>query len=72
MGRLITGDQDPLTAGLAFPTVTVTGAEVTVPAALRARAVSVWDPSATVLVFQFTEYGAVVSSAPMLLPSTRN
>ena len=42
------------------------------PAASRARAVSVCGPFAAVVVFQDTEYGLVVSSAPRLTPSSRN
>src|SRR5438128_134778 len=54
-------------------TVTLTPAEtVTLPAASRATAVSVWDPAAEVDVFQAALYGATVSSAPILTPSTRN
>src|SRR5918995_1770857 len=45
---------------------------VTLPAASRARAVSVWVPFVAVVVFQETEYGAVVSSAPRVTPSSRN
>src|SRR5439155_13299155 len=57
----------------AFETVTVTAADVVVlPAASRARAVSVWLPLLAVVVFHETEYGAAVSSAPRLLPSNRN
>src|SRR6266851_4055456 len=54
-------------------TVTFTGAEVVVlPAASRATAVSVWLPAVAVVVFQATEYGAVVTSAPRLAPSSLN
>ncbi len=41
-------------------------------AASRATAVSVCVPSGTVIVFHEMEYGAVVSSAPRLAPSTLN
>src|SRR6266516_110387 len=64
-----------LTVGgvLSLETVTVTALEVVAfPAASRARAVSVWEPLLAVVVFQETEYGAVVSSAPKLAPSSRN
>src|SRR5713226_1384160 len=54
-------------------TMTTTGAEVVVfPAASRATAVKVREPLAAVVVSQSTEYGAVVSSAPMAAPSTKN
>src|SRR6187551_1724613 len=42
------------------------------PAASRATEVRVWPPFAAVFVFQLTEYGAVVSSAPRLAPSSLN
>ena len=42
------------------------------PAASRARAVSVWVPFAATVVPQVTEYGADVSSAPRAAPSSRN
>src|SRR5688500_2780171 len=59
--------------GMALDTVTVIGAEVVVlPAASRARAVSVCAPLLEVLVFQATSYGAVVSSPPTWVPSTKN
>ena len=54
----------------ALETVTVTGEEVAVlAAASRATAVSVCAPSASVVVSQATEYGDVVSSAPICTPS---
>src|SRR5688572_10754071 len=54
-------------------TVTVTTIEmVWLPAASRARAVRVWLPFVAVAVFQETLYGAEVSSAPRLAPSSRN
>src|SRR5436309_14111278 len=57
----------------AFATVTVTTAEVvTLPAASRATAVSAWLPLAAPVVFHETAYGALVSSAPRLLPSSLN
>src|SRR5688572_26683673 len=53
--------------------VTVTAPEVVVlPAASRARAVSVCDPAAAVVVSHAVEYGTVVSSAPTGEPSTKN
>ena len=63
-----------MVSGAALVTVTVTaGLEVVVlPAASRATAVTVWVPLATVVEFHDTEYGAVVSSAPTLVPSTLN
>src|SRR5918996_428498 len=58
---------------VSFETVTVTAPEeVTLPAASRARPVSVWAPLLALMVFQDTEYGALVSSAPRLEPSRRN
>src|SRR6266446_4458148 len=50
-------------------TVMVTGAEVVwLPAASRATAVKVYDPSGTLFVYAVAEYGAVVSSASKLMP----
>src|SRR5712664_2753397 len=64
--------QDP-EWGVVLATVTVTGAEVvTLPAASRATAVRVYEPFATAVVYAATAYGAVVSSAPMLMPSYLN
>src|SRR4051812_18524304 len=54
-------------------TVTRTSAAVAVlPAPSRATALSVWLPLAPASVFQLTEYGAAVSSAPRLTPSSLN
>ena len=54
-------------------TVTTTARDVVrLPAASRATAVSVWLPLAAVAVFHEIEYGAVVSSAPRLMPSSLN
>ncbi|HEY2824220.1 MAG TPA: hypothetical protein VGI83_01615, partial [Gemmatimonadales bacterium] len=51
--------------GGALFTVTVTVAEVVrLPAASRATAAMVCEPLAAPVVFQETEYGALVSSAP--------
>src|ERR687895_253881 len=56
-----------------FDTVTVTALEVVVlPAASRAIAVIVCDPLAAEPVSHGAAYGADVSSAPTLTPSTRN
>ena len=56
-----------------FETVTGTPAEVVVfPEASLARAVTVCGPFTWLQVFQVTEYGALVSSAPSGAPSTRN
>lgn len=53
--------------------VIVTGLEVLVfPAASRAVAVSVWFPFEIPIVFHDPEYGEVVSSIPMLEPSSLN
>src|SRR5207244_12937902 len=58
---------------VSFATVTLTAAEVVrLPAASRAMAVSVWAPLAAVVVVQDTEYGAAVTSAPRLAPSSLN
>src|SRR6266705_317473 len=57
----------------ALDTVTVTAKEVArLPAASRATAVRICEPLATAVVFQDTEYGAAVSSAPSAAPSNRN
>src|SRR5436309_539311 len=59
--------------GGALETVTVTPAEVVrLPAASRAVAVRVCEPLLVLAVFQETEYGEVVSSAPKAAPSSRN
>jgi hypothetical protein len=58
---------------MSLKTVTVTGAEVyRMLSPSRPTAVKVCDPLLAVFVFQETEYGAVVSSAPRLLPSSWN
>src|SRR4051812_3139233 len=60
-------------AGAALLTVTVTGADVVLlPAASRATAVIVCVPFVTVAEFQLTEYGDVVSSGGIAVPSTLN
>src|SRR5207248_818390 len=54
-------------------TVTVTAEEAAAfPAASRARAVRVCDPLAAAVLSQVTAYGAAVSSAPRVAPSSRN
>ena len=54
-------------------TVMATVAEVVwFPAASRATAIKVCDPFVAVVVFQDTEYGEIVSSAPRALPSSLN
>src|SRR5712671_256441 len=59
--------------GAALDTVMATPADVVVlPAPSRALAVSVCDPSATVVVSQLIEYGGTVSSVPICPPSTKN
>src|SRR5256885_1446843 len=59
--------------GGAFATITVTGAEVVrLPAASRATALIVCEPLLAAAVFQVTEYGAGVSSAPKLTPPVLN
>ena len=50
----------------------IADAVVTLPAASRAMAVSVWLPLATAVVFHDVEYGDAVSSAPRLAPSNLN
>jgi phage-related minor tail protein len=58
-----------VSGGGPFDTVIVTGAEVLrFPATSRATAVSVYEPLGTVVVSATTEYGALVSSAPRLMP----
>ena len=53
--------------------VTLTAAAVAwLPAASRATAVSVCVPMPVVAVFQETAYGAAVTSAPRLTPSSLN
>jgi hypothetical protein len=59
--------------GDAFWTFTVTPAAVVMlPAASRARAVSVWLPLDVVAEFHEIEYGLVMSSVPTFAPSSRN
>src|SRR5439155_389764 len=59
--------------GAPLPMVTVTFGDVaTLPAASRATAVSVWLPLPIVVEFQLIVYGAAVSSAPRLAPSSLN
>ncbi len=59
--------------GPLLATVTVTASDVALlPAASRATAVRAWLPLVDPVVAQATEYGAVVSSAPTLTPSTLN
>src|SRR6059036_790110 len=59
--------------GVVLSTVTPTAAAVAVfPAASRATAVRLCVPLAAKVVFQETEYGATVSSAPRLTPSSLN
>jgi len=54
-------------------TVTVTGSDVhSMPSESLATAVSVCETLLTIAVFQETEYGAEVSSAPRLAPSSLN
>ena len=55
-----------------FDTVTVRCEVAVLPAASRANAVMVCDPLGTLPDGQLIEYGALVSSAPMLAPSTLN
>src|SRR5438093_5325975 len=73
MGEI--GPHCPMTAGSAevFDTFSVRAAEVVgLPAASRARAVSMWAPLPTVRESHEIEYGDDVSSAPTAKPSTRN
>ncbi len=57
--------------GALLATVTVTGAEVVLlPAASRAIAVILCEPSLVVVVSKEIEYGAVVSSVLPLVPSS--
>ncbi len=58
---------------MSLATVTVTELELYwTPSTSRATAVRVWDPLLAVTVFQETEYGPEVSSAPRLAPSSLN
>ena len=68
------GDAIPTVGGVvSFNTVTVTGSDSQVaPSKSRATATSVCDPLLATAVFQETEYGAEVSSAPRLTPSRVN
>ncbi len=64
-----------LTVGgvVSFETVTVTGSDDHLkPRMVRPTAVRVCDPLLAVLVSHEMEYGAVVSSAPRLTPSSLN
>src|SRR5882672_6841923 len=66
--RLVAGG-----GGALLDTVTVTGADVVwLPAASRATAVSVCEPSLEAVVSTEIEYGAEVSSAPSAAPSPKN
>src|SRR5262245_37076249 len=72
-GEVMLTDGAVVSGGGPLDTVTVTGADaVWLPAASRATAVMVCEPLAAPVVFQETEYGAVVSSAPKLAPSILN
>src|SRR2546422_8613413 len=76
MGELFVGSAWPaawliVTVG-GLATLTVTGSDVQVVSRSRATAVRVCEPLLVVVVFQETEYGAEVSSAPRLLPSSLN
>src|SRR5213083_3738714 len=62
-----------LRSGGALSTVTLTAlAGAVLPAASRATAVKLWEPLATRVVFQEIAYGAAVTSAPRLTPSSLN
>jgi hypothetical protein len=67
------GDVMLTVGGVVSETVTVTALDVVAfPAASRARAVKVWEPGRAVVVFHESEYGALVSSALRLPPSSMN
>src|SRR5439155_26647754 len=69
---MLAADTVEITGGV-LSTVTPTAAAVAVfPAASRATAVRLCVPLAGKVVFQETEYGATVSSAPRLTPSSLN
>src|SRR5437867_8316103 len=73
MDESVSSTRVTIGGGAALETVTVTGSEVNrIPSASRATAVKVWNPLLVVVVSQETEYGALVSSAPRLTPSSRN
>ena len=58
---------------MSLKTVTVTGWDVQrMPSTSRATAFSVCDPLLALVVFHGIEYGAAVSSAPRLTPSSWN
>src|SRR5437899_7543081 len=61
-----------VSGGGAFAMLTVTDAELVLPAASRATALKVCEPLATAVVLKEAEYGAALSSAPTLAPSTLN
>src|SRR5438445_9232712 len=66
------GEEIEMVGGLLY-TITLTAAEVVVlPAASRATAVKLCEPLLAVVVFQETEYGATVTSAPRFVPSSLN
>src|SRR5207248_7130122 len=71
MYGVVTGDTPPEGGVGVLETVTVSVADVVLlPAASRALAAKVCVPLARVVVFQLTENGAEVSSAPNTAPST--
>ena len=73
LGELMLTVGGVVSGGGALATVTVTGAEVVrLPAASRATAVIVCWPLLVVVGSKGIEYGAVVSSAPPLTPSSWN
>src|SRR4051812_19799558 len=55
-----------------FATFTGTDVVVVLPATSRATALTVCEPSDTVVEFQLAEYGELVSAAPTGEPSTLN
>src|SRR5207244_5775098 len=69
------GEVTATVGGVVSPPSTVTlteGAVAVLPAASRATAVRLWAPGSALLVFQATEYGATVTSAPRVAPSSLN
>src|SRR5207249_5184679 len=66
------GEEMEMVGGV-LSTVTLTAAAVAVfPAASRATAVKLWFPLEAKMLFHETEYGAAVTSAPRLAPSSLN
>src|SRR5574337_309518 len=68
---MLLAETPEIVSGLETVTLTGTLAAV-IPAKSRATAVRTWLPFVNVMVFSETEYGARMTSDPILLPSTLN